>query len=404
MLGNVIAAGATAAVITGAAFLFQAVMGGLGTYCAANQNTCGRIEPIFNALDTAEEAWLSGKLAYQTWRNDPAALDTLLELQMEHMDGGMPGNAVSRELKEELVELSDDALRLVEQYGDDIVPLLVKYQGDAIDIINAYDDEGITILQQYGDDAVKLVQKHGTPAVKVLTAVDLDSANLLLDTLDDDVLDYATQQGPDALAALSHWKKEDLAEHGLELALRSKKDAKVLADVKKLVSLGPLDPKHLTDEQRELIDMIAANSTQYDDQGQVVLGKWIDISNGFVERAKDTGSVHYNPHPDMWNLLGELGDANQGQAAWLINQQVVQTGINKGLPFEYTLNGVPSDTVSKELTALQALFSGKTDDQIMRILKTDYMPIRMKELQELQKAGYEFTFDRLNNSYIFIKP
>jgi hypothetical protein len=310
---------------------------------------------------------------------------------------------VAKELNQELAELSDDALHLLEQHGDDILPLLLKYQDDAVDIVNAYGDEGVALLQKYGDDAVGLVKQYGTPAVKVLTSVGPEAAETLLKTLDDDVLDYAIKEGPDAVEALSLWSADELETHGAELALRAKKDAKVLSDVKKLIALGPIDPKHLTDEQRVLIDAIAANSTQYADEGQVVLGKWVDISNGFVETAQDTGSVHYNPHPEMWNLLGGLGQENQGEVAWLINQQVVQTGINNGLPFEYTLNGVPVDTINKEQAAVRAIFSGKSDAEIMDILQLDYMPIRMKEIQELEKAGYEFTFDKVSNSYVLVQ-
>jgi hypothetical protein len=403
LVKNVALAGGAAAVVTGGWFLLQSATTLVGAYCARN-TTCSHIEPVLNTLDTAEETWLTAKLAYQTWRHDPAAVDTALELQMEHLDGGMPGNSVAKELDQELAGLSDDALRLIEQHGDDILPLLLKYQDDAVDIINAYGDEGVAILQKYGDDAIGLVKQYGTPAVKVITSVGPEAAETLLKTLDDDVLDYAIKEGPEAVEALSLWSANELETHGAELALRAKKDAKVLSDVKKLIALGPIDPKHLTDEQRVLIDAIAANSTQYADEGQVVLGKWVDISNGFVETAKDTGSVHYNPHPEMWNLLGGLGQENQGEVAWLINQQVVQTGINQGLPFEFTLNGVPANSVKNEITAIQAIFSGKTSTEITRILKSESMPIRMREIQELQKAGYEFIFDEVNNSYIFSLP
>jgi hypothetical protein len=404
LVRNVAIAGGTAAVVTGGWFLLQSATTGIGAYCAANTTTCSRIEPVFNTIDTVEETWLSAKLAYQTWRNDPAAADTAVELETEHLDGGMPGNSVVKELDKELAELSDDALYLIEQHSDDILPLLLKYQDDAVDIINAYGDEGIAILQKYGDEAVELVKNYGTPAVKVLGSVDPKAAEKLLKTLDDDVLEYALKQKSDAVEALSLWSAEDLETHGAELALRAEKDAKVLSDVKTLIKSRPIDPEHLTHEQRALIEAIAANSTQYADGGQVVLGKWIDISNGFVETANDTGSVHYNPHPEMWNLLGGLGRENRGEVAWLINQQVVQTGINKGLPFEYTLNGVPGESVKAELTAIQAIFSGKTNSEITRILKSEYLPIRMRELQELQKAGYEFVFDEVNNSYIFTLP
>ena len=206
------------------------------------------------------------------------------------------------------------------------------------------------------------------------------------------------------MAALSRWSAKDLREHGVELALRAKKDAKVLADVKKLIALGPIDPKHLTKEQQALINAIAANSTQYANEGQVVLGKWVDYGSGFVETAQNTGSVHYNPHPDMWNLLGDLGGANQGEAAWLINQQVIQTGINKGLPFEYTLNGVPTKVIENEHNAIEAVFAGKTDAEILESLDVKVMPIRIKELRELKNAGYKLVFDEVNNSYILTMP
>jgi hypothetical protein len=151
-----------------------------------------------------------------------------------------------------------------------------------------------------------------------------------------------------------------------------------------------------------LIKSIADNSTQYPDAGQVVLGKWVNQGSGFVETARSTGSTHYNPHSKLWDMLGSLGVQNQNEVAWLINQQVVQTAIDTGMPIEYSLNGIPDDNLDKERTAIRAIFSGKTDAEIMKILKSDNMSIRMKELQELKKAGYELSFDKVSNSYIFI--
>jgi hypothetical protein len=72
------------------------------------------------------------------------------------------------------------------------------------------------------------------------------------------------------------------------------------------------------------------------------------------------------------------------------------------LPFEYTLNGVPAKIVGNEQDAIEAIFSGNpTNAEIMKLLDSDYIPIRIKELQELQQAGYEFVFDEVNNSYVF---
>jgi len=404
LLANMAIAGGAALAVAGAGFVFKAAAAGVGSYCATHPSICARVEPVFNAMDKVEETWLQGKLAFQTWTGDQAgAAETAFELHSEHMDGGMPGNAVAKELGEQLSDLSQDALSAINKYGDDILPLIVQHGDEALAIIQTYGDDGIALLQKYGDSAINLIDSYGDSAIKVMGAVDPRGAKKLLESLDDDVLDYAMEQGPDAVEALSKWSPADLRLHGPELALRAKKDAEVLDSIKKLTSLGPIDPKKLTAEQKALIDAIAANSTQYADNGQVVLGKWVDISNGFVQTAQDTASIHYNPHPDMWNSLGELGKAQQEEVAWLINKQVIQTGIAKGKPFEYTLNGIPVDAISKEQAALRAIFSGKSDTEVMDILELEYVPIRIKELQELKKAGYEYTFDNVSKSYILVK-
>jgi hypothetical protein len=410
---NLAIAGGTAAVLTGAGFLFQGAIQGVASYCGLNPNTCAKAEPVLNAFDTAEELFLVAKGSYQTWTGDSAgAADTAIELQMEYMDGGMPGNSISHEASEKLAKLGNDVPGLIEKYGDDIVPLLLQYGDDAVDIIGTYEDEGIALLLKFGDDAgdaIKLVKQYGTPAVKVLDAVDLASADKLLKTLDADVLDYAIKQDADAVFALSRWSEKELQEFGPELALRAEKDAKVLKAINSLIDLGPIDPKKLTDEQKALVKIIAENSMQYSDEGQIVLGKWVDYGHGFTSYARETGSVHYNPHPDMWKLFGELGDKQREETAWLVNQQVIQIGIDKGLPFEYSLNGLPLDKIDLEEYTIETIWEGGSSKEmiytnIMESVGTDYIPIRAKELVELYSAGYTYSFDSITNSYILIKP
>ena len=388
LLRNIALAGGAAAVVSGAGFIFQAAATGIGSYCAVNASTCARVEPVFKAIDIVEESWLNAKLAYQNWTgNASGAAETAFELHSEKIDGGMPGNAVVKEIG----GLSSEALSAIAKYGDDVIPLIAKHG-----------DEALEIIQKYGDEAANLIESYGDYAVEVMQTVNPQQAKKLLQSLDDDVLDYALEQGPDAVAALSKWSPKDLRLYGPQLALRAKKDAKALAAVKKLKSLSPIDPKNLTKEQKALLEIIAANSTQYAEEGQVVLGKWVDFGSGFVETAQNTGSLHYNPHPDMWKMLGELGEANQEEVAWLINKQVVQRGIDKGLPFEYSLNGISTKNIANEGKAIEAIFDGATEAEIMKILKSDKMPIRMKELQELQKAGYKIDFDAVNNSFILV--
>jgi hypothetical protein len=406
ILRNVVIAAGVAGITTGAGLFIAGggalqatytVGNGVAAFCTSNPTVCTRAEFVMNIIDKYEEAGLAVQGIIQTARGDTeGAAQTAIEWQAEHLDGGLPGNTVAVEIGEEIVRYGDDAAELIATYGD-----------DAVNIIEAYGDEGIALLLKFGDhtdDAINLVKGFGSPAVKVMNAVDITSAKTLLTTLDEDVLDYAIQQGPDAVAALSRWSKDELMQYGPELALRAKKDATVLQDIKELTSLGPIDSAYITYEQQNLIKAIAENSTQYSNEGQIVLGKWVDYGNGFAKYGRDTGSVHYNPHPDMWNLLGNLGKENREEAAWLINKEVIQTGIDRGIPFEYSLNGVPADDIFKEQTAVQLIFSGETNAEIMQTLNLNYIPIRMKELQELQKAGYKFVYDEMNASFILSSP
>lgn len=63
--------------------------------------------------------YLRAKLAVQTFQGNPAATDTMLELQLEQADGGMPGNTTIREVGEEFTEIitrhKNDAHRILSQ-------------------------------------------------------------------------------------------------------------------------------------------------------------------------------------------------------------------------------------------------------------------------------------------------
>jgi hypothetical protein len=338
------------------------------------------------------------------------AAQTALEYQLEAMDGGAPGNSLAAEFGEQLAKLGDEAAELIAKHGDEIIPLLVKHGDDAVEIIGKYGDDGITVLTKFGgktDDAISLIKQKDGQAIKVLQAVDLDSAEKLFTTLDEDVLDYVIKQDSDAIAALSRWKDNELLQYGPELALRAENDAKALKAVNDLIESGSIEPKDLTETQEQLIKIIAEHSKQYNDAGQIVLGKWVDYGNGFTSYARDTGSVHYNPHPDMWNLLKPLGKQQRDEVAWLINKEVIQNGVDKGLPFEYTLNAIKPDNLSNEMNAIQSIWSGADEIEILKALddvELVDLPIRMKELKELYNTGYQLSFDAVAKSFVFIKP
>jgi hypothetical protein len=272
--------------------------------------------------------------------------------------------------------------------------------------------------------------------MKLVETVGIDSAYKLCYTLKDDVIEYVIEQGPEAIDALSKWNIVDLWRHGPELAMRAKKDAIALDATSKLVdllkSMKPDQADLLIDIMKnrgnkglvqsvetearqllmdsdnfkkatELIETIASNSTHYPNGKQLGLGKWVDYRNGFTKFSRSTGSAHYNPHPEMWNLFEPLGK-NREAAAWLINKQVVETGIVNGIPVEFTLSGIKPDNLVDEMNGVEAIWTGGTDEEIMDALKTDYMPVRMNELKELYKTGYQISFDSMTNSYILINP
>jgi hypothetical protein len=67
------------------------------------------------------------------------------------------------------------------------------------------------------------------------------------------------------------------------------------------------------------------------------------------------------------------------------------------------LSGISEADLDKENAALMAVFSGKSDAEIAKAAEKQNMPIRMKEIQELYKAGYKANFDKTTNSYIFVQ-
>jgi len=331
---------------------------------------------------------------------------------------------VEKIVKKEIIE------KTTKEVSQEVVAKAIKETGGAItsasvgkaskevkeklikQVIKTADDKTAALVRsvadKIGDDVVSvnklvaLVQKYGDDAVKALKAVKPETAAKVLRSVDENILDDVVRQGSDAFAAFSGWTEKELKEHGKDLAARATKDAEVLNDVKTLISKGPIDPKNLTDEQKRLIEKIAANSTYYVDGEKVVVGKWVGLDGGFLMRAKETGSLHYSPHPDLWELFGKLD--NQNEAAWLINKQVIQTGIDKGLPFEYTLSGIKPDNLIDEANGIEAIWKNATDDEIMDAMKLDYVPVRIQELKELYKDGYQFSIDSITNSYILIKP
>jgi hypothetical protein len=93
----------------------------------------------------------------------------------------------------------------------------------------------------------------------------------------------------------------------------------------------------------------------------------------------------------------------------LINQKALRPYIERGTRFEYTLRGIAVDKAEAERKAIEAIWQGKSENEVLDILKKadsklKTLPARVRELQELYSAGYTWTLDTVHNRIILIKP
>lgn len=405
-LGNNLLAGTVAAVVTtGAGLLLASAAPGVATtiagICTNYSTACSQVGTI---IDKGEEALLAGQVAYYTWIGDQdKAAEAALQLQLEQLDGDIPGNSVANELGEQIDKLGPDALEIAEKYGDDAIPLLAKYGDDAVDIIGAYGDNGIALLLKYGDnadEAIDLVKQFGTPAVKVLDAVDLKSAKALLTLLDGKSLDYAIEQGPGAIKALSYWPDDFLVKYGDELVLRVKDDTKVLEAAAKLAKLKNLNTK----EAQDLIDTIAYNSIQ-GGGSRLVLGTWVPgtLDEGFIGVARSEGALFYGTNPGLDKILSESTDLSQEDLFWAVNNRVLEISVEHDFKIDYSLKGLDLDSMQNEINAMNAIAFGKSREEVSAYFGGRF-PFRMREVEVLIKNGYKFEVDITTNMVHWIKP
>jgi hypothetical protein len=298
LLQNVALAGAAALVVTGGWFLFQAASTSVGAYCVVNPLICSRVDPVFKAIDAVEEISLHAKLTYQTWRGDESrAADTAFELHSEYLDGGMPGNSLSKELREQLAELGEDAADLFRKYGGEIIPLLAKYGDAGLEIIQKYGDDGVALLQRYGDDGVELISKHGADAIDFVKRAEKLGINPT------DLIDNPPLPGQ----SLEGWMLNIGAPN---------------SPVNKQSNLKLSDSK---------IDDLLSQSIHNPKSNEFVLG-YFDPNkvNGYMEIAEKRSATHLSMTQSLYDQVGfQDGTAD----FWQINRAAIQHGIDQRKTF-----------------------------------------------------------------------
>jgi hypothetical protein len=137
ILRNTFVSAVSMLVTTGAIVFGAHAIGTATTFCTASPNCSMMIETAGKTIDLLEEGYLVVTVGVQTaLGNDAAAHEALLELELERLDGGIPGNHFAKELGEEVLEQiakhGDEALELVRKYGDDAAELIFEHGDDAI--------------------------------------------------------------------------------------------------------------------------------------------------------------------------------------------------------------------------------------------------------------------------------
>jgi len=386
LVRNIAIAGIAAGAVTGVGLLYNAVaMKGMA-FCAANPATCGFAAPALKIVDAAEGLWLNAKLAYQTWQGDgAAAAETALDLHSEYTDGGMPGNSVIKELRDQFAELSQNAVYLIKNYGRNVIPLLLRHGDEALDIIRTYGNDGIALLQNYGGDAVDLIRHHGGDAVQILQTYGRDAIPIL------------KAHGNDAIRVIALYKDEgvDFLRRAGTLGI----DPTDVLDNPPLPNqtlegwtLGienpenpvnhPLVKLNLTEAE---LNNILTQSIKNPDSKVVVLGYGRDIIKPYYSLGDEINGSYLSLSPDEWAPF-ENAKAN----FWMdVNAPFIETAIENRKIFLFNVN---KNTIIDPLNA--GRFS-LPELKLIELPSNDYVRVEFGQYdlfvpQELQESYLEY--------------
>jgi hypothetical protein len=393
-------AGATTYFVASGGFMmaYLKTTNGIAAICVANPAACTNTEGMMKTADSIEKIGLGIKYTIQIAVGDQAgANETAIEIYSELLTGGVPGDTSYREIKEVIDSLGEDGAELIDKYGVKAVPLLYDYGEKAIDIIGAYGDDGVDLLLKYGDDVVDLIEDYQTPVVTMLVnsanpVTTIKNLNLLHASLTSEAAELAIEQGEDAIGALSHWGAADLATYGDELVMRASSDADAIARATKIVSQVQSIEDLNNPEVASSLQAIASDSTMTIGQSEhFVIGKWDNgLNGGYANEALVNGGKIYYTNPKVSELINSIDDKKlQAEIYKKINQFAIQPAIDKHLPFELTLSGMPTNKIEIITSAIEQIATGNIDNAKVILQKggVDYSSL-FEELEILNANGY----------------
>jgi hypothetical protein len=319
--------------------------------CGRNPVACTRAEGVLQAMDTAEQVVLQAQMAFQTATGDPRAAETALELQLEYMDGGLPGNTAIRELG----DVGQDALSSVANYGDEAA-------------------EVATVLQRHSDD--------------------------VLDVLDDGVIHVR----PDVAEEVGDELAEVLAGRNVRV-WRSTTSGAVYASVPARQALDALDELEAIarsgqtsgDDVEQLIETLAAASTRGAGD-RAVLGRFGDTGE-YIQTALHSQGVFFDTSSEVYERLTGIGID-----PWRVNEAFLRQQHIAGRPNQFDLR-LAGEGFAAEAEAIHLVGAGDMAGALRAVRsRSGEVPVRLREAQWLLEQGYTYVVDETERVIRWLRP
>ena len=309
--------------------------------CVQHPTACARVSSAFSLWDTIETAGLRAKLAVQTAQGNPAAADTLLEIQLEQADGGIPGNTTIREITENITTLfgkhGDESLKLAEAFA---------HHGDEIAEIG---ENGIIRLKDDVADFAETLNKIERDLKDV-------NPNIRVYKSPENGTFYVSQPSREALEALTE----------LQDAVKSGK----------------------SDAEIDLLIHQFAETTAHGDDELVWLGAWWPGGDYINEALRRDGFFYDVGGDEVWRTLEGLGTRNGPDGpsiAQEVNLSFIQQQGDAGREFLFKAPG-------NELNAIETYLLDEDTAEALIVLgnPNGETPDRWLEAKKLMDLGFNY--------------
>ncbi len=307
--------------------------------CVQHPTACSRVGSAFSLWDTAETVALRAKFAVQTAQGNPAAADTLIEIQLEQADGGMPGNTTIRELTENITTLfgkhGDESIRLAEAFA---------HHGDEI--------------AEIGENGIIRLKDDITDFSETLNRIESDlkdvNPNIRIYKSPENGTFYVSKPSREALDALAN----------LQDAVKSGK----------------------SDDEIDLLIQQFAATTAHGDNELAWLGAWWPDGDYILEGLRRDGVFYDVGGDEVWDTLSKLGTRNGKDGpsiAQEINLAFIQQQGDAGREFLFK-------APEREVDAIEAFLLLDDVDRAKKILDVDEAPDRWLEAKKLMDMGFGY--------------